>query len=92
VFVWVPLYTLLNSVQRKAMSKEVEVGDLESGEVVDAPGTDSRIRGITEDEIAELESDTVEVKSGIRLLPAFPVAIAIADLSSIGLYAAGVIA
>nr|EGQ39639.1 MAG: hypothetical protein J07AB56_03670 [Candidatus Nanosalinarum sp. J07AB56] len=88
---WVPLYSLLQSVQEKALSREVPVGDLEGGEVVEAPGTDSRIRGISKQEIGELESDTVHVKSGVRLLPAFPVAVAITDLTSIGIYAAGLV-
>jgi len=88
---WVPLYSMLQSVQERALSKEVCVEDVEEGEVVEAPGTDSRIRGITEQEIGELNADTVQVKSGIRLLPAFPVALVIASLSPIGLYVSSVL-
>jgi hypothetical protein len=88
---WVPLYSLLQSVQQKALSREVRVEDLEGGEVVEAPGTDSRIRGISEEEIDALESDTVDVKSGVRLLPAFPVAIVLVDLTPVGVYMASVV-
>ncbi|NMJ76508.1 hypothetical protein GLU01_00370 [Nanohaloarchaea archaeon] len=84
---WVPLYSLLQSVQRKALSKEVSVDDLDGGEVIEAPGTDSRVRGIAQDEIDGLDVETVEVKSGVKLVPAFPMAVVLADLLPMGILA-----
>jgi hypothetical protein len=88
---WVPLYSLLQSVQQNALSKEVSVEDLDGGEVIEAPGTDSRVRGIAQDEIADLEVETVEVKSGVKLVPAFPMAVVLADLLPVGLVASSLL-
>ncbi|MFB6159349.1 MAG: hypothetical protein ABEJ95_06895 [Candidatus Nanohalobium sp.] len=64
----------LRAVEDYAMVEEVDVDDLEGGEVLKG----ERIRGVTEEEIDEMEG-TVEVMHGLRFLPVFPVALLLTD-------------
>lgn len=118
-------YRFLQVLEEEAMSSEVNVSDLEPGDVIDSdvlPGekvreknllgnTVSKIRyalpfessylenlenrvgypevvGVTTEEIEKLDSvdvGTVEVKTGLRFIPVFPVALLVTDAFGGGL-------
>ncbi|MFB6245657.1 MAG: prepilin peptidase, partial [Candidatus Nanohaloarchaea archaeon] len=75
------LYRFLRVIESEALNSEVPVEELEPGDVVDAEGLDGRIKGITQEEIEELEAESAVVKTGVRFVPVFPVALALTDLS-----------
>lgn len=81
------LYRYMKVIQEDVMSEEVSVSELEGGEVLESEELDDgRVRGVTEDEIEELESETVEVKEGVRFIPVFPLALLITDIVGGGLF------
>ncbi|MFB6245339.1 MAG: prepilin peptidase [Candidatus Nanohaloarchaea archaeon] len=83
-FLFVPgylLYRFLKVLEEEAMREEVKAERVEPGQVVEAEGADDRIRGISEEEIDELGDETVVVKTGVRFVPVFPVALVLTDLS-----------
>jgi len=86
VVLWVPFYLFLSSVQKEAMLEEVPVSELSGGEVVEASGTDSRIRGVSEEEVEELEAEKVTVVQGVRLIPAFPAGLLLAETGFLGFF------
>jgi hypothetical protein len=67
------LLRFLRVVEDYAMTEEVEAEELEGGEVVRENKSD-KIKGVTEEEIEEIE-DSVEVMHGIRFMPVFPAAL-----------------
>lgn len=81
------LYRFLKNIQDNLLSKEVPVSDLEGGEVLAAEENhqDGKIIGITEDEIKELDQETVEIREGIRFIPVFPVALLMTDVFGFGI-------
>jgi len=79
------LYRFLNNIQERMLSTEVPVSDLEGGEVLAAEEKEGgKIVGITEEEIEELDKETVEIRDGIRFLPVFPVALVMTDVMGLG--------
>ncbi|MFB6144085.1 MAG: hypothetical protein ABEJ98_02120 [Candidatus Nanohaloarchaea archaeon] len=77
------LYRFLLVVQENSLSTEVDVSELEGGEVVESEDLDSKVKGITEEEVESLEG-SVTVKEGVRFVPAFPVALLLTELTGIG--------
>ncbi len=80
------LYRFLKNIQDNMLSKEVPVSELEGGEVLSAEEEEGgMIVGITEEEINELDQETVEIREGIRFIPVFPVALVMTDVLGIGI-------
>lgn len=80
------LYRFLSNIQESLLSTEVPVSELEGGEVLAAEdSSDGKIVGITEEEIEDLDQETVEIKEGVRFIPVFPVALVMTDAFGIGL-------
>lgn len=80
------LYRFLKNIQDDLLSKEVPVSELEGGEVLSAEEEEGgMIVGITEEEIEELDQETVEIREGVRFIPVFPVALVMTDVLGIGL-------
>lgn len=65
------VYYFIESVEEKLMVREVEASEVEEGDVL----AEGEIKGVTEDELEELEGP-VKLKKGIRFMPVFPTAIA----------------
>jgi hypothetical protein len=65
-------YFFMKSVEEVGMTTTVDASEVEKGDVL----ADGEIKGVTEDEIEELEGE-VELKEGIRFMPVFPVSLAI---------------
>lgn len=82
------LIRFMRAIESEVFEVEKPVKDVEVGEIVDTEALDGRIRGIEEDELEDLRSDedvdTVKVKSGIRFVPVFPVALILTDFTSLG--------
>lgn len=80
------LYRFLKNIQDSLLSTEVAVSELEGGEVLASEEEEGgKIVGITEDEIKELDQETVEIREGIRFIPVFPVALVMTDVFGIGI-------
>lgn len=81
------LYRFLKNIQDSLLSTEVPVSELEGGEVLAAEEDhqDGKIVGITEEEIKELDQETVEIREGIRFIPVFPIALVMTDVFGIGI-------
>ncbi|QGA80553.1 hypothetical protein [Candidatus Nanohalobium constans] len=69
------LYRFLQVVEEYALVEEVDVDELDGGEVLKE---DDKIRGVSEEEISELDG-TVEVMHGLRFMPVFPAALVLTD-------------
>lgn len=81
------LYRYLKIVQDDIMSETVKVSDLEGGEVLSRNHTeDGKVRGITQEEIENLEKDEVEIREGVRFIPVFPVALLVTDVFGGGIF------
>lgn len=74
------LYRFLKQLEDRAMVTEKRVEDLEEGEVVVSGEVGNKVKGITEEEIEGIKADKVTVKTGVRFVPVFPVALLITDL------------
>lgn len=72
------MYHILKVVENNAFSSTVPVEELEGGEVA-APnqGLGKKVRGITEEEIADLEMEELEIRSGVKFIPVFPISLLI---------------
>lgn len=80
------LYRFLKNIQDSLLSREVKVSDLKGGEVLAAEEEQGgKIVGITEEEIQELDQETVEIREGIRFIPVFPVALVMTDVLGLGI-------
>lgn len=80
------LYRFLDNLQESLLSREVPVSELEGGEVLAADEEQGgKIVGITEEEIDELDKETVEIREGVRFVPVFPVALLMTDVLGIGI-------
>jgi len=80
------LYRFLKNIQDSLLSTEVAVSELEGGEVLASEEEEGgKIVGITEDEIKELDKETVEIREGIRFIPVFPIALVMTDVFGIGI-------
>lgn len=80
------LYRFLNVLQDELMSEEVDVDDLEGGEVLDsAEEKGGRIEGITEEDIESIDSDKVEIRDGVKFIPVFPIALLLTDTVGLGI-------
>jgi hypothetical protein len=77
VLVTVFLFRFLRVVEEHAMIEEVEVSELEGGEVIRESKSD-KIKGVTGEEIEELEGK-VRVMHGLRFMPVFPIALVLTD-------------
>lgn len=68
-------------VQEDLMMEEVGVDDLKGGEVLareeDLGG---KIEGLTEEDIQDIEQESVKIRRGIKFVPVFPFAIFIVDV------------
>ncbi|WP_414836915.1 prepilin peptidase [Candidatus Nanohalococcus occultus] len=76
----VVLYRFLKQLEDDVMVSEVAVEDLEEGEVVVSGEVGQQVKGITQEEIDGLEVDEVTVKTGVRFVPVFPLALLVTDL------------
>lgn len=65
-------YFFMKSVEEVGMTMTVKASEVEKGDVL----ADGEIKGISEDEIENLEGE-VEIKEGIRFMPVFPVSLAL---------------
>ncbi len=81
------VYYYMKVVQDDIMKEEVDVSELEGGEVL-AKGEleDDKVRGIREEEIDELDTEKVVIRDGVRFIPVFPVALLITDLFGGGVF------
>jgi Flp pilus assembly protein protease CpaA len=79
------IYRFLKVLEDSEMVTEMPVSDLREGDVVQTPELDGKVRGITQEEIDNLEADSVKVKEGVRFVPVFPVALLITDMFGGGL-------
>lgn len=64
------VYYFMESVEDELMVREVDASEVEVGDVL----AEGEIKGVTEDELEELEG-TVKLKKGIRFMPVFPIAL-----------------
>lgn len=75
------LYRYFRRIQGELMVEEVEVEDLEGGEVLaEEEELGGKIEGITQEDIDSIEKDSVVVREGIRFVPVFPVALLLVDV------------
>lgn len=77
------LYRFLLVVQENSLSRTVDASELEGGEVVESDQLDDRIKGVTEEEVVQLNGE-VTVKEGVRFVPVFPAALLLTEATSIG--------
>lgn len=73
------LYRFLKQLEDGVMVAEKPVEDLEEGEVVTSGEVGKQVKGITQEEIDSLDVDKVTVKTGVRFVPVFPIALLITD-------------
>lgn len=81
------LIRFMRAIESEVFEVEKDLDEVEVGEIVDTEALDGRIRGIEEEELEELKSEdveTVKVKSGIRFVPVFPIALFLTDFTSLG--------
>lgn len=82
------LIRFMRAIESEVFEVEKDLEDVQAGEIVDTEALDGRIRGIEEEELEDLRADdeveTVKVKSGIRFVPVFPVALLLTDFTSLG--------
>ncbi|MEF8880618.1 MAG: hypothetical protein V5A72_02190 [Candidatus Nanohaloarchaea archaeon] len=71
------LFRFLKIVERYGMMEEIKVDNLEGGEVI-RESSDDRIKGVTEEEIEEIDGK-VKVMHGLRFIPVFPVTLVLTD-------------
>ncbi|MFB6199823.1 MAG: prepilin peptidase [Candidatus Nanohaloarchaea archaeon] len=77
------VYRFLMVIQEEVMVEEVAVEELEGGEVLGKEEElGGKIKGITEEEIKELDKDEVEIREGIRFVPVFLIAFLITEFTS----------
>lgn len=74
------LYRFLKQLEDGVMVTEKQVEDLEEGEVVTSGEVGKQVKGITQAEIDSLDVGKVTVKTGVRFVPVFPIALLITDL------------
>jgi len=82
------LLRFMRAIESEVFEVEKDIEEVEVGEIVETEGLDGRIRGIEEDELEELKDsdiETVKIKSGIRFVPVFPVALILTDFTSMGI-------
>ncbi len=80
------LYRYLKVIQDDLMTKELQVSDLEPGDVLDdSEEQGGKVKGITEEEIKSIDKEKVKIKTGIRFIPVFPVALLLTELGVGGL-------
>lgn len=81
------LLRFMRAIESEIFRKEKELSSVEVGEIVETEEMDGLIRGIEKDELKELKDkgvETVYVKSGIRFVPVFPIALILTDLTNLG--------
>ena len=78
------LYRFLKVIEEKAMTKKMNVSEVEVGEVIVEGGKDSKIKGATEEDLEELSGE-VKVKEGVMFVPVFPVALFLTDMQLFGI-------
>ena len=75
------LYRLLKNIEDGLMRQTVPVSELEGGEVLAREEEKGGVvKGITEEEIEDIEAESVEIREGVRFVPVFPVALLITML------------
>ena len=82
------LIRFMRAIESEVFEVEKDIEEVQPGEIVDTEALDGRIRGIEEDELEELKEgdvESVKVKSGIRFVPVFPVALLLTDFTSLGI-------
>ncbi|MFB6291841.1 MAG: A24 family peptidase [Candidatus Nanohaloarchaea archaeon] len=78
-------YRFLKVIEQDALVRTVKVDELEGGEVpVEGQGLGDRVKGLREEDIAEIEQEEIDVKSGVRFVPVFPVALVMTDVLGVG--------
>ena len=78
------LYRFLVSVEDKLMTKTVDASEVQIGDVVVKGGEDALIKGVTEEQIEKLSGE-VTIKTGIKFVPVFPIALFLTDLGLLGI-------
>ncbi len=82
------LIRFMRAIESEVFEVEKDIENVSPGEIVDTEALDGRIRGIEEEELEDLKDedvDSVKVKSGIRFVPVFPVALLLTDFTSLGI-------
>ncbi|MFB6204180.1 MAG: hypothetical protein ABEJ75_00885 [Candidatus Nanohaloarchaea archaeon] len=75
------MYHFFSAVQERIFTREVPVEELEGGEVpAPGQGLGDRIVGLRQEEIDELEAESVEVRRGVPFMPVFPAALLVTML------------
>ena len=75
------LYRFFQNIQDDLMVEKVPVKDLEGGEVLakeEALG--GKVKGLTEEDIGKLDKEYVKIRSGIKFVPVFPIALFLVDV------------
>lgn len=78
------LYRFLNVIEENAMTTKKNASEVEPGEVIVEGGEDSKIKGVTEEQLEDLSGE-VTVKEGIMFVPVFPVALFLTDMQLFGI-------
>lgn len=84
------LLRFMRAIESEIFRQEKDLKDVEAGEIVETEDMDGLIRGIEEEELEELRNkdiETVHVKSGIRFVPVFPIALFLTDFTTLGISA-----
>ena len=78
------LYRFLSLAEEEVFTKTIPVEDLEGGEVLAEEYSDERIRGVSQNELEDLDVENVEVRDGVRLVPVFVLTLIVTDLGVLG--------
>lgn len=75
------LYRFLKVLEAEEMTREVKVSELEGGEVpATGQGLGHKVKGLTDEDIEAIEKESIQVRSGVRFVPAFPAALLLTDV------------
>jgi hypothetical protein len=81
------LFEVLRIIEKDFFVREVAVEELEGGEVpVSGQGLGDRVKGLKEEDIEEIEQDSIEIRSGVPMVPAFLLGLLLTDLTGIGVW------
>jgi len=75
------IYRFVKVVQDDMMTREIKVEDLEPGEVLAADEEKGgKVKGITQEEIDQIDTEKVNVREGVRFIPVFPIALLLTEI------------
>jgi len=80
------LYEWIRLVEKQFLVKEVKTEEAINEVPAQDQGFGDQIRGLTQEELDDYEEDTVEVRTGVPMIPVFLLALVINDLTNIGVW------